>query len=200
MALTPVKTVQTALAAWQDVASAAQAISSAFNCATTWAASFGVRIARRTGTAFTAGSPNVRIEASIAASGNNSWIPLLTLQPAVGATIGNTTLNGAVTAGATTFVVAASTNFAAGDIVFLGDAATANYELVRIKSISTVTFTPEEAVVNAHANAAIVTSQAFMAFPAIDLSPYVRVRAVLDNVGSGQNTSMEVQITTFDSF
>lgn len=198
MALT--KTVQTALLAWQDVAAAAQAISSAFNCATTISASIAVRVAKRTATAYTAGWPNIRIEASAQDSGDRRWTPIATYQPSVGSSIANTTLNGAVSPAASTFVVTANTNMAIGDILFLGDAATANYELVRIKSISTNTITPEENVVNAHANAALVTDQAEMTFPAMDLSAYRGVRAVVDNAGNAtQNISVEVQLTTLDS-
>jgi hypothetical protein len=200
MATVPTKTVQTALIAWQDIASAAQVISSAFNGASIWAAAVAIRIARRTGTAFTAGWPNIRLEASFATSGNNTWIPLYTYQPLVGASIVNTTLNGAITANASTFVVTATTNMAIGDLLFLGDPSTANYEIVRIKSISGTTITPEENVVNAHATAALVTDQAEVVFPLLDLSTYVRLRCVADNAGSGQAISVEVQLITFDSF
>jgi hypothetical protein len=200
MPVTPTKTVQTALIAWQTIAAGAQVISSVFNCATTWAAAFGIRLARRTGTAFTAGFPNVRIEASTQTSGNNTWIPLLVYQPLVGVSIVNTTLAGAVSAGAATFEVAALTNIDLGDILFLGDASAANFELVRVKAGSGTTVTPEDLVVNAHANAALVTDQAEMTFPQIDLSTYSRVRVVVDNSGSGQDIAVEVHLTTFDAF
>jgi hypothetical protein len=200
MPVTPTKTVQTAPIAWQDVATANVVISSAIDVSTKWAASFGVRLGRRSGTAFTAGWPNVRIEASTQTSGNNTWIPVVSYQMQVGASIANTTLSGAVSAGASTFGVAAATNIAAGDILFLGDTSTANYEIVRVKSISGTTITPEEVVVNAHANSAIVTDQAEVVFPALDVSAYERLRVVIDNAGSGQSISVEVQCTTFDNF
>ena len=187
------------MVAWQDIASGGQVISSAFNCATTYAAAFGVRLGRGTGTAFTANWPNVRIEASTQASGNNTWIPIFSYQMQVGASIANTTLNGAVSANASTFVVAAATNITTGDILFLGDSSTANYEIVRVKSIATTTVTPEENVVNSHTTGAIVTDQAEVTFPAMDLTTYQRVRAVVDNAGSGQAIKAEVQMTTFDS-
>jgi len=201
MATVPTKTVQTALLAWQDVASNAQAISSSFDCSSKWSGSFGISIARRTGTAFTAGWPNVRIEASKKASPDNaSWIPLYTYQPNIGGAIVNTTLSGAVSANASTFVVASATNIAKGDILFLGDSSTSNYELVRVKSLSGTTITPEQNVVFAHANSAIVTDQTEVVFPALDLKGYVYIRAVADNAGSGQDISVEVTLTTFDSF
>lgn len=197
--ITPNKTANASLLAWQDIATANVIVGSAQDVSAKYAAAFSVKIARRSGTAFTAGWPNIRIEASGKTSGTDDWIPIVQLQPAIGVSVANTTLNGAVSAAATSFVVTSATNIAAGDILFLGDASTANYELVRVKSLSGTTITPEEAVTYAHANAAIVTSQPEIYFPAVDLTPYVRVRAIGDNANSGQSISVEVTMTTNDS-
>ncbi len=197
---TPTKTLQTALAAWQDVASTAQFVGTAFDCSTKWGGAFDIRLGRRTGTAFTAGWPNVRIEASLQTSGGR-WTPIYILQPVIGASIVNTTLSAGITANDATFTVVSASNMAIGDILFLSHSAAANYELVRIKSIASLTITPEENVINAHANAAIVTDQAEMIItPAVDLTSYNRVRAVIDNSNSGQAISVEVNFVTFDSF
>src|SRR5215813_2268603 len=102
---TYVKTIATSVIAWQDVANAAQVISSVQSVSSTLAASFNIQLARESATAFTAGWPNVRIEVSGKASGNDKWIPLQSFQPALGASIANTTLNGAVSAAATNCVV-----------------------------------------------------------------------------------------------
>lgn len=197
---TPAKTIAASLLAWQDIASGAVAISSAQNVATAWAAAFSIRLARKSGTAFTAGWPNVRIEASAKSSGNDHWTPLFAVQMAVGASIANTTLNGAVSAAASSCVVTSATNIAAGDLLLLGDASAANYELVRVLSVASTTVTFEEACSNAHSNGAVVTDQAEVYFPAVDLSTYSRVRAVCDNAGSGQTIAVEVLMNTFDSF
>lgn len=201
MATTPTKTVNNSLVAWQDIATANVVISSAVDVSTYWGAAFQVRLGRKSGTAFTAGWPNVRIEASVQSSGNDHWVPLVPLQMQLGASIANTTLNGAVLAGATSFVVTAATNIAAGDILFLGHTTdTTKYELVRVKSVSGTTITPEEAVTYAHDNTAPVTDQAEMYFPAVDLSTYSRVRAVVDNAGSGQTIAAEILATYFTQF
>ena len=201
MPVTPSKTVGTALLIWQDIASAAQVISSVIDVSAKWAIAFHIMLARLTGTAFTAGWPNVRIEASGAASGNDAWIPLVTLQPAVGASIVATTLNGAVSAAATSCVVTSATNIAVGDLLFLGHTTTpANYELVRVKAVSGTTITFEEACTNAHDTGALVTDQAEAYFPALDVSPYSRVRVVVDNANSGQGIKTRVTYNTFDSF
>jgi hypothetical protein len=197
--ITPNKTANASLLAWQDIATANVVVGSAQDVSAKYSGSFSIKIARKTGTAFTSGWPNIRIEASHKTSGNDGWIPLLSVQPALGSSIVNTTLNGAVSAAATTITVTSATNIAAGDILFLEDTATANYELVRVKSVSGTTITLEEAVTYAHASGKIVTDQAEMYFPSVDLGPYARVRAVADNANSGQTIAVEVTMTTQDS-
>ena len=197
----PSKTIGTATHIWQDVASTAQVIGAAIDVSTKWGISFNIQIGRLTGTAFTAGWPNIRIEASGKASGNDTWIPLIVLQPAIGTSIAATTLNGAISAAATTAVVTSATNIAIGDYLFLGHTTTpANYELVRVKSISGTTVTFEEAITNAHDNTAVVSDQAESYFPAFDVSEYSRVRVVIDNANSGQGIKVQVLYNTFDSF
>ncbi len=201
MPVTPTKTIGTSLMIWQDIASAAQVISNVIDVSAKWAIAFNIMLARLTGTAFTAGWPNVRIEASGAASGNDAWIPLVTLQPPVGATIVATTLNGAIIATATTMVVTSATNIAIGDLLFLGHTTTpGNYELVRVKLVSGTTITFEEACTYAHDNTALITDQAESYYPALDISAYSRVRVVVDNANSGQGIKVRVTYNTFDSF
>jgi len=196
---TPTKTVQTQLQAWLEfTAGAAPTFSTPFDCSTILSAAIGIRIARKTSSAFTAGSPNIRIEASIGTTG--PWIPIYTYQPAVGASIAATTLNGSVSAAASTFVVTSATNIAAGALVYLGDTSSANWELVRVKGVSGTTITPEEAVVFSHANAAVVSTQAEEIFPTVDLMQYKKIRSVIDDIGSGQNIYAEISLITCDSF
>ncbi len=193
------KTQDISLLTWQDIASAAIVISSAQDVSTKLGASFFIHIGRRTGSAFTAGWPNARIEVSAKASGNDAWVPVMFVTCSGGASLVNTTLNGAVSANASSFVVTANTNIAVGDVLFLGDASAANYELVRVKAVSGTTITPEENVTNSHTTGAIVTDQAEMFFGAIDLTSIARVRAVVDNIGSGQNIAARVMMNTGDS-
>jgi hypothetical protein len=202
MATIPSTTGNQSLIAWgADIATANVTISSVVDVSTKWGGAASIRLARRSGTAFTAGWPNVRIEASSQSSGNDHWCPLFSYQMAVGASIANTTLNGAVSAAATSCVVTVATNIAAGDILFLHHTTTpANYELIRVKAVSGTTVTFEEACTYAHDTGAAVTDQAEMTFPAFDLTPYLRVRAVLDNAGSGQSLVGEVLLVTFDSY
>lgn len=196
---TPTKTADVSLSAWADIATANVTVGSAVDVSTRFAAGILVQIGRRSNSAFTAGWPNIRIEASAKSSGNDAWVPIWTYQPQVGSSIASTTLNGAVSAGATSIVVAAATNIAAGDILFLKGDTDAQNELVRVKSVSGSTVTLEEACTYAHASGNAVTDQAESVFPVLGLSAYSRIRAVVDNAGSGQTCAVQVLMTRLDS-
>jgi hypothetical protein len=197
---TPEKTSPTTLLAWQDVTAGNIAFSSPVNVSSNCLASFDIRIARRTGAAFTRGSPNIRIEASPKTSGNDCWIPLYQVQPVAGASIANTTNSGGISAGATSCVVASATNIAVGDDLFLGDSSPANYELVRVKSVSGTTVTFEEACTYSHAAGDKVISQDEYRTPELSLLTRMRVRAVCDNIQSGQGISIQVLMTILDDY
>lgn len=202
MATTPTKTIQTPLLAWTDIASTAGTVSvgTAVDISTIWAAAVGIRLGRQSGSAFTAGWPNIRVECSTTASGNNSWIPVYNYQMQLGATLANTTLTAQINASDATFAVTANTNIAAGDLVYIKDASAANYELVRVKLVSNLTITPEEPLVNHHDNSSQVTDQAEEVWASFDLSTYKRLRYVVDNAGGGQAFAAEITLITFDSF
>jgi hypothetical protein len=196
------KTIATVVTDWAtEIAADAQAGHTAIQTVTNkLAASFGIALARSTGSAYTVG-PKVRIEASYHGSDNQGWRQLDAIQMAVGASISNTTLNDAVSAGATSCVVTSATNIAAGDILFLGHTTTtANYEIVRVKSVASTTVTFEEACVNAHDSGAQVTDQAeIYSLGPYDLSTFARVRVILDNVGTGQGVYFRCIMNTLDS-
>lgn len=197
---TPTKTEDIALLAWQAVASAACAASSARDASTLLGVGIGIKLARTTGTAFTAGWPNVRVEVSPASSGNDAWQAASVFQPAVGASIANTTLSGAVTAGDTTCGVASATNIAVGDLLFLGHTTdTTKYELVRVKGVSGTTITFEEACTYAHDSGAQVTDQAEQWACELDLTSWARYRVVADNAGSGQGIAVRALATEWAS-
>lgn len=195
------KTQGTSLIAWQDIATTNIIVGSAADVSTAFAVTVFAFLGRNPAAgAFTVGWPNIRIEVSAKSSGNDAWIPVAWFQPGIGATLANTTLNGAITAGATSCVVAAGTNIAAGDLLFLGHTTTASdYELVRVKGVSGTTVTFEEACTNAHDNAAVVTDQAEVYVSQIDLTAVGRIRAVVDNANSGRTISAQVLMVTGDS-
>lgn len=196
----PAKTANRSLLAWADVATANVSVGTALDVSTYYGGVVYAQLGRRSGSAFTAGWPNVRIQASAKASGNDCWVDLVpAFQPQVGASIANTTLNGAVSAGATSFVVTSATNIAAGDVLFLKGDTDAGNELVKVKSVSGTTVTPWEAVTNAHSSGNAVTDQAEEYAAALDLTGVVRVRAVIDNASGGQTCAAQVLLSTWDT-
>jgi hypothetical protein len=196
---TVTKTAGQTLLAWQDAAAGAVAVGPPLDASTKLAATAFARLGRRSGSAFSSGWPNVRVEGSAKAAGNDAWFPLAVFQPAAGASIANTTLSGAVAAGATSCVVASATNIAAGDLLFLKGDADAGNELVRVRAVSGTTVTFEEACTHPHASGNAVTDQADVYVAQLDLTAVTRVRAVLDNAGSGQAVAAEVLCVTGDA-
>jgi hypothetical protein len=196
------KTIGTVVTDWATAISAdAQAGHTAIQTVTgKLSASFEITLARSTGSAYTIG-PKVRIEGLYEGSITKTSPPLDSIRMAVGASIANTTLNDAVSAGATSCVVTSATNIAAGDILFLGHTTTvANYEIVRVKSVSGTTVNFEEACVNAHDSGAQVTDQAeIYSLGPYDISTFARVRVILDNVGTGQGVYFRSIMNTLDS-
>lgn len=186
------KTTGVSILAWQQVANQGTAIGTITGLPTT-ALGLGLSIylGRQSATALTAGWPNVRVEVSPKSSGNDAWVPLIGYQMAAGASIAGTTLSSAVTAGATTVVVASPTNIASGDILFLGDSSSANWELVRVRSVSGSTITLEEACTYNHASGASVFDQCEEWTTYIDMSGFTRCRVVVDNGNSGQTVAIQ---------
>ena len=147
-------------------------------------------LGRLSGTAHTAPWASLIVEGNPSASDNSMWATIAQLTLPAGASIASTTLNGAVSANATTLVVASATNIAAGDLLFLSHGTdTAKYEVVRVVSLSGTTITIEGNIFYAHDNGAGVTDQAEkVVIPALDVSGLSRVRAKLVNF-SGQTVT-----------
>jgi hypothetical protein len=194
---TPTKTAQTDLQIWADFASGTYTEGSSLDVSAMFAAAIKISVGRLTGTAFTAGFPNIRIQGSTATSGNDRWADLFVFQPPVGASIGATTANGAIAANAATYALTSATNFVVNDLNFLGHTTTpANYELIKTLS-GTTTVTPVHNVVNAHDTGCVITSQASEVLATIGLQGINRLRSVVDNNGSGQGIKVRVECTTF---
>lgn len=198
---TPTKTANRVLQDWvsNGLATGNVQVGTELNVSAIFSAFISIQMVRGSGTAFTAGWPNVRIEASAKSSGTDSWVPIWEYQMAVGASIANTTLSANVSAGATSFTVAAATNIAVGDLLSLNNSTYSVCEIIRVKGVSGTTITPEEAVTNAYTNGDAVRDQAEVAAVQLDLSPYQRIRAVIDNAGSGQTMNARVLCSTLDS-
>lgn len=192
------KTIGTSHIAWQSLATATPLFGPAITTTNLIAICFGVAMGRAGGTAFTT-SPQLMIEVPYS-SGEDSWRYYDTVNFGLGASIANTTLNGAVSAGAGSCTVTSATNIAAGDLLYLGHTTdSTKYEIVRVKSVSGTTVTFEENCVYAHDSGALVTDQAeHYSLGPYDLSAFARVRAVVRNY-SGQTAYFRVLYNTLDS-
>lgn len=187
------KTTGVSVLAWQQVANQASATGTITGLpATALGLGLTIHLARQSGSAFGTGWPNVRVEVSSKPSGDDAWVPVAIYQPAVGASIVNTTLSSAVSAAATTVPVASATNIAAGDVLFLGDSSSSNWELIRVKSVSGTTITLEEACTNSHTSGAAVYDQSEVYATTVDLLGFTRARVVADNANSGQTMAIRV--------
>jgi hypothetical protein len=198
----PSKTGDQVALPWTNVATANVSIGNVIDISDLFAIAVFAQIGRNPGSgAFTTGWPNIRVEVSPKSSGNDLWYPLYLFSPVVGSSLGNTTLNGAIAAGAPSALLASATNFAAGDLVFLGHTSdTTKYELVRVKSVSGNTINFWEPCTYAHDSGAVVTDQAEeYASPILDVSALMRMRVVVDNVGSGQTIAVQSQYSQLDS-
>lgn len=190
---------------WQDVTNTNQVVGSDIvvnNGSTIRERSvrFLAKLGRRSGTAFTAGWPNVRFEASTTDSGNLDWFPLYTHVMAVGASIANTTLSAGASPG-TSITVAAATNVGIGDTIFIAGNTAAENEIVRVRTAPGTTITLESGtpLVAAKNSGNQVTDQAEIVSFDFNCQTLRRVRAIVDNANGGQTVAVEVSHAFFDA-
>lgn len=177
-------------------------ISDVLNVSTAFAAGLYIRLGRTTSSAFTA-SVNIRIEASPASSGNTHWHQL---QPqfvsALGSSVAAQALTVASLVGDKTLSMAATTNFAVGDIVYIDDTVDiTKSEFGRVASVASgSSITLEEGLTYAHAvTTTTVYDQAEIYYAQIDCQDKGRIRIVIDGSGAAQNFAVDAMAITEDS-
>ena len=184
------------LIALQSCAASSVVVGSAVDVSTKLGGLVYVRFGRRSATAAGAGA-NIRLEASNAASGDNTWYPFATFTTAFAAAEAEA-VSGTVAAGATVITVASTTNLTAGDLIFIDNGTIANSEWARIKSISAnVSVTVEDALVNAATGCTLYDSAEIYAPVAIPEGA-IRIRAVDDGSLFTQAHAIQVVYTTID--
>ncbi len=195
---TPSKTAAQTLLALQSVASNTVVVGTALDVSTKIAAVVHARFGRRTASALTTGM-KIRIEASFATSGDNTWNPVAVFTSAIAAA-SDEAVSGTVDAGTNVITVASTTGLVAGDVIFIDNGTIANSEWGRIKSIvADTSVTIEDNLVNAQTGSTL-RDQAEIYTPVfLDLFGVVRLRAVADGSGTGQATAVEVRLVTGDS-
>jgi hypothetical protein len=190
------KTVQTPLLAIQSVAASSVVISSAFDMSNKLGGIVSVRFGRRNASAAGLGV-NIRIEASHATSGDNSWYPLAIFTSNATACEAEA-VSGTVNAGTNVITVASTANLTAGDIIFIDNSTIANSEWARIKSIvSNTSITIEDNLVNAQTGSTIYDA-AEIYFPVSIPEGVMRIRAVDDGSLFTQPHAINVSLMTID--
>lgn len=179
-----------------STAASSVAVSSALDVSTKLGGLVYVRFGRRSATAAGAGV-NIRLEASMSSSGDNSWFPFAIFGTAFAACEAEA-VSGTVSSGTNVITVASTTNLTAGDIIYIDNGTIANSEWGRIKSIvANTSVTIEDNLVNAQTGATLYDSAEIFSPVAIPEGAY-RIRAVLDGSGFNQAFACEIRYTTVD--
>lgn len=196
MASSYAKTYAT-LFALASTAASTVATSSAVDLSTKLGGSVYIRFGRRSATAAGAGV-NIRLEASFAASLDNSWFPWFVYTTAFAACEAEA-VSGTVANGTNVITVASTTNLAAGDLIFIDNTVIANSEWGRIKSVVLNTsVTIEDNLVNTQTGSTMYDTAEIL--PPIDIPPGIaRMRAVIDGASFTQAFACEIRYTTIDS-
>lgn len=183
----PTKTLSVALLSPATVANNSRAVGTAVDVSGVHTLGLTMWLGRANGTAHASQWAQIVVEGCPSDTDNSMFAPIAILQMPAGASIANTTTNGAISAAATSFVVTSATNIAAGALLYVGDSTAANWEIVRVQSITSTTVTIDGAFQFAHATGQVVTSQAErVTIPSIDITGLARVRVACLNQ-SGQS-------------
>ena len=166
------------LFALASTAASSVALSSALDVSTAMGGLVYVRFGRRSATAAGAGV-NIRLEASHATSGDNSWYPFAQYVTAFAACEAEA-LTGTVAAAQAVLTLASTTNLTAGDLIFIDNGTIANSQWGRIKSVvANTSVTIEDNLVNAQTGATIYDA-AEIYTPAEIPAGAMRIRLVAD--------------------
>jgi hypothetical protein len=191
------KTSAQTLLALQSVAASSVVVGAAVDVSTALGGLVYVRFGRRAATAAGAGA-NIRIEASSAGSGDNTWHPFAVFTSAFAACEAEA-VSGTVAAGATAITVAATANLTAGDVIFIDNATIGSSEWARIKTVTLNTsVTVEDALVNAATGCTIYDAAEIPAPVAIPEGA-IRIRCVADGSLFTQAFAVQAMYSTIDS-
>ena len=179
------------LFALASTAASSVALSSALDVSTAMGGLVYVRFGRRSATAAGAGV-NIRLEASHAASGDNSWYPFAQYVTAFAACEAEA-LTGTVAAAQAVLTLASTTNLTAGDLIFIDNGTIANSQWGRIKSVvANTSVTIEDNLVNAQTGATIYDA-AEIYTPAEIPAGAMRIRLVADGSLFAQAFALEAR-------
>lgn len=191
------KTANLTLLALQSVAASSVAVGSAVDVSGKMGGLIYVRFGRRSATAGGNGV-NIRLEASYATSGDNTWFPFVVFQTAQVACEAEA-VSGTVNAGTNVITVASTTNLTAGDLIFIDNGTIANSEWARVKSIvANTSITIEDNLVNAQTGSTLYDTAEIYS-PVSIPEQAIRIRCVADGSGFTQAFAIQAMYTTVDS-
>lgn len=174
------KTIQTELLAITVVSSATQQISSVLDVATKLATTILIDFAPDSNTAPTQGT-EFRVEVSQKASGNDTWMPLVSVVTGIVAAVSGT-VQATQNAGSTTITsTGAITSIVQDDIVLLKNATLGNSEWVKVSTVTSSTvFGVVDPTTNAQGSSGIRNKGEKFVIP-IDCTAITRIRVVVNN-------------------
>lgn len=194
---TPSKTIQTALAAPQSLASNSVFISAVQTVTTVFAAALFIHFGRRSNNALTA-SVEIRVEVSAKSSGDGHWFVAANFKTKTAA-VTSQAVSGTCNSGQNVVAMTATAGMTVGDIVYIDNGTIANSEWHRIKVVTTNTsITLEDNLVNAQTGSTVYPAgEIFLA--QVDLSAATRLRVVVNGNNTGQAVAHEIEMITLDS-
>lgn len=163
----------------------------------------------RTGTTALTNEVLFQLEGTRSASGYDGAFPLYTWTSSLGKTAANApTLNGATSAGASTFVVSSATGILQGKGLYLRETGTpANSEWCKVKSMSSTTVSPFDNLTRAHTSGITVTDLAERMSFTQNLDTIARIRLIVNSASdmngtaaaSGQTVDVIAWLNTLDA-
>jgi len=196
------KTTQTDLISNQHIAANSVVVGEAFDMSTKLGGLVFARFGRRVVTVATTAGVNIRIEASRATSGHNSWFPLAVFTSAIAATTSQATHGSDIAADTTTLTMTGTNVLIAGDVVYIQNNTTpALSEWARVRSPLVASASPilEDGVVSIIPASSVIFRSAEIYSPVSIPEGVMRIRAVADGAMFSMAFAVHVSLHTIDS-
>lgn len=188
-----IKTIQTELLGITSVAANAQQLSSTLDLTSVRKVAIFIDHGRTATTAFVVAGTEYRIEVSQKASGDDAWVPILSVVADIAAAT-EITADADEAAGQTLIEIGANTP-AVNDYVFWRNATIANSEWGKVVAIAAgVTFTLQDGLTNAQAAAQLIYNKAERFALALHVETFTRLRVVVNNNNGTTNVAVVSRI------
>ena len=193
------KTIQTELLAITAVAADTIQKSSELSLTNVKEVSILIDHGRTATTAFVAKGTQYIVEVSQKATGNDTWVPLLTMEADITAAIGTTADAGEGASGDQVILCGASPNYPAiDDFVFWENATLGLSEWGRVVArnvgVGTESFTLEDPLTNTQAVATLIYNMAHRWAWTFNVKAYTRLRVVVNNAGGTTNVAIKARV------